>query len=93
MEVTSTIVDDPEVRTEAELFGRRLRSIRLDRGWTQEQLAERAEITPTYTSDLERAAKVPSLTIKLRLARAFDIDVSELLVDFSRDSVRRMKLD
>ena len=80
------------MRPEAELFGRHLRKIRTVREWTQEQLAEEAGITPTYTSDLERGMKVPSLTIILRLARALQIDVSELLEPFSRDTVRRMHL-
>jgi transcriptional regulator with XRE-family HTH domain len=77
---------------EAEIFGRRLRQLRLAREWTQEQLAEAAGITSTYTSDLERGEKVPSLSILLRLARAFDMPVAELLQDFTRDAVRRMSL-
>jgi len=78
--------------TEAEIFGRRLRQLRTARGLTQEQLAEAAGITSTYTSDLERGEKVPSLSILLRLARAFDITVAELLEDFTREAVRRMSL-
>ena len=77
---------------EAEIFGKRLRQLRLDAGWTQEQLAEAAGITTTYTSDLERGTKVPSLTIALRLSRAFKIPVGELLRDFTVEAVRRMKL-
>ncbi len=92
MYVTSTIVEDQEVN-EAELFGRRLRVLRLARGLTQERLAEAAGITPTYTSDLERGTKVPSLTIILRLTRALEIDVSELLRDFTRETIRKLRLD
>jgi transcriptional regulator with XRE-family HTH domain len=77
---------------EAEIFGRRLRHLRLAHGWTQEQLAEAAGITSTYTSDLERGEKVPSLSILLRVARAFDISIAELLQDFTREAVRRMSL-
>ena len=78
--------------SEAEFFGRRLRELRTMHGWTQEQMAEKAGITPTYTSDLERGEKVPSLTIVLRLARALDISVSEMLQPFSREVVRRLSL-
>lgn len=93
MEVTSTIVEDqPDVAVEAKIFGKRLRQLRLDAGWTQEQLAEAAGITTTYTSDLERGTKVPSLTIALRISRAFKISVGELLRDFTIDAVRRMSL-
>lgn len=93
MELTSTIVEDqPDVAVEAEIFGKRLRQLRLAAGWTQEQLAEAAGITTTYTSDLERGTKVPSLTIVLRISRAFRMPVAELLRDFSVEAVRRMPL-
>jgi transcriptional regulator with XRE-family HTH domain len=92
MEFTSTIVDaQPEVAIEAEIFGKRLRQLRLAAGWTQEELAEAAGITTTYTSDLERGTKVPSLTIVLRISRAFRISVADLLRDFTTDAVRRMR--
>ena len=62
-------------------------------GCTQEnKLAEKAGITPTYTSDLERGEKVPSLTIALRVARAPDMSVSEVLQPFTREIVRELSL-
>jgi transcriptional regulator with XRE-family HTH domain len=92
MESTSTIVDaQPGVAIEAEIFGKRVRQLRLAAGWTQERLAEAAGITTTYTSDLERGTKVPSLTIVLRISRAFRISVADLLRDFTTDAVRRMR--
>lgn len=94
MESTSTIVEaQPEMAVEAEIFGKRLRQLRLAAGWTQEQFAEAAGITTTYTSDLERGTKVPSLTIALRISRAFRISIAELLRDFTVETVRRMRLD
>lgn len=93
MELTSTIVEDQlDVAVEAEIFGKRVRELRLKAGWTQEQLAEAAGITTTYTSDLERGTKVPSLTIVLRISRAFRVPVAELLREFTMETVRRMKL-
>jgi transcriptional regulator with XRE-family HTH domain len=93
MELTSTIVEDrPGVAVEAEVFGKRVRELRLKARWTQEQLAEAAGITTTYTSDLERGTKVPSLTIVLRISRAFRVSVAELLREFTVETVRRMKL-
>ncbi|MEA2415579.1 MAG: hypothetical protein QOI58_2236 [Thermoanaerobaculia bacterium] len=73
MESSSTIVEAQGVAIEAEVFGKRLRQLRLATGWTQEQFAEAAGITTTYTSDLERGTKVPSLTILLRISRAFKV--------------------
>jgi transcriptional regulator with XRE-family HTH domain len=93
MEFTSTIVDaQPGVAVEAEIFGKRVRQLRLAAGWTQEQLAEAAGITTTYTSDLERGTKVPSLTIVLRISRALRMPVADLLRDFTVEAVRKMKV-
>lgn len=69
-----------------------MRQLRQAAGWTQEQLAEAAGITTTYTSDLERGTKVPSLTVVLRISRAFRMSVADLLKDFTVDAVRRMHL-
>jgi len=94
MESTSTIVEAQGwMAVEAEIFGKRLRQLRLEAGWTQEQFAEAAGITTTYTSDLERGTKVPSLTILLRISRAFRMSIADLLSDFTKDAVRRMRLD
>jgi transcriptional regulator with XRE-family HTH domain len=77
---------------EAEVFGRRLRELRKERGVTQEALAESADLSGNYVSDLERGLKVPSLTILVRLADAVDIGAPDLLADFTRAAVKRLKL-
>jgi transcriptional regulator with XRE-family HTH domain len=77
---------------EAEVFGRRLRELRKERGLTQEALAEAADLSGNYVSELELGQKVPSLTILVRLAQALEVGASDLLSDFSRDAVSRMKV-
>ncbi|HEX8410721.1 MAG TPA: helix-turn-helix transcriptional regulator [Thermoanaerobaculia bacterium] len=77
---------------EAELFGRRLREIRKQRDLTQEALAESADLSGNYISDLELGRKVPSLTIIVRLSQALDVAVADLLIDFTRDAVKKMKI-
>jgi transcriptional regulator with XRE-family HTH domain len=77
---------------EAELFGRRLREIRKERGLTQEALAESADLSGNYISDLELGRKVPSLTILVRLSQALEVATTDLLVDFTREAVKRMKV-
>ena len=85
-------------KPEAELFGRRLREVRLMRGLSQAGLAELVEtsggrLTPNYVSDLERGLKAPTLTMMLKLCRALDVRVTELLADFSPERVRKMRLE
>lgn len=77
---------------EAELFGRRLRELRKEHGLTQEALAEAADLSGNYISDLELGRKVPSLTILVRLAQALEVGAPELLADFGREAVRKMKV-
>jgi HTH-type transcriptional regulator, cell division transcriptional repressor len=77
---------------EAKLFGRRLRELRKERGLTQEALAESADLSGNYISDLELGLKVPSLTILVRLSQALQIATPDLLRDFTREAVKRMKV-
>jgi HTH-type transcriptional regulator, cell division transcriptional repressor len=77
---------------EAQLFGRRLRELRKERGLTQEALAESADLSGNYISDLELGLKVPSLTILVRLSQALDVATTDLLTDFTREAVTRMKV-
>ena len=77
---------------EAQLFGRRLRELRKERGLTQEELAESADLSGNYISDLELGRKVPSLTILVRLSQALNATPSDLLADFTREAVKRMKV-
>jgi transcriptional regulator with XRE-family HTH domain len=77
---------------EAQIFGRRLRELRKKRGLTQEALAESADLSGNYISDLELGLKVPSLTILVRLSQALEVATPELLADFTREAVKRMKV-
>lgn len=77
---------------EAQLFGRRLRELRKERGLTQEALAESADLSGNYISDLELGLKVPSLTILVRLSQALEVATTDLLADFTREAVKRMKV-
>lgn len=60
-------------------IGRRIKDRRVAMGLTQEAMAERAGITPTYASHIERGEKRPSLGVLVRIATALDITVDRLL--------------
>jgi transcriptional regulator with XRE-family HTH domain len=77
---------------EAQLFGRRLRELRQSRDLTQEALAEAADLSGNYISDLELGLKVPSLTIIVRLSQALDVASADLLTAFTREAVKKMKV-
>lgn len=60
-------------------FGRAVREARETRGWSQEALAERAELNRSYLGEVERGAAMPSLATVAKLAFALDLQSSELL--------------
>lgn len=64
---------------DAELFGAVVRELREARGWTQEHLAERAEMNASYLGFVERGDNVPTLTIIIQIAEGLGVEVPELL--------------
>ena len=61
------------------LFGSVLRERREARGWTQEQLANEAELSTRYVQSLEAQEKSPSLDTVFKIARAFNTSPGPLL--------------
>src|ERR1700730_187306 len=60
------------------LLGSAIRSERLVRKISQEELASRAGLHRTYVSDVERGARNPSLESVEKLAQALELSVSGL---------------
>jgi transcriptional regulator with XRE-family HTH domain len=56
----------------------RLREFRHEKGWSQERLAEEADMHRTYLAGIERALRNPSLENLVKLADALDISLAEL---------------
>jgi transcriptional regulator with XRE-family HTH domain len=59
--------------------GKRIRSLRRERGWRQIDLAESADISENYVSDVEMGKKEICIRTLQTIAKAFGISVSELL--------------
>jgi len=59
-------------------FGRNVAKIRNDRGFSQDKLAEKADLDRTFVSGIERGIRNPGIKTVLRIARALNVDVSEL---------------
>ncbi|MCB9800567.1 MAG: helix-turn-helix transcriptional regulator [Pseudomonadales bacterium] len=60
-------------------FGKHLRQLREAKGWTQEELADKAGMHFTYIGQIERGLRNPSLINLERLARALGINAGKLL--------------
>jgi len=69
---------------DAELFGQVVRELRDARGWTQEELAERADMNASYLGFVERGDNVPTLTIIIQIAEGLGVSPADLLRDVMR---------
>lgn len=68
-------------RTNSEVliqFGKAVRSVRLEKGYSQEGLAERVGIHRTYIGDVERGTRNLSLLNIVRIADALSVPVEAL---------------
>ena len=51
-------------------LGNRIRESRIKKGYTQQDLADRADIGVVYISEIERGIKMPSLNIFIKIVDA-----------------------
>ena len=48
---------------------------------TQEKLAERVDLNPVYLGQIERGYKVPTVDVLLRIARALNVRLRDIVRD------------
>jgi transcriptional regulator with XRE-family HTH domain len=56
-----------------------LQRLRAEKGWSQEELADRSGLHRTYISGVERGVRNPTITVVERIAAALDVGCGELL--------------
>ncbi len=60
-------------------FGERLRELRIEKGWSQETLANLADIDRTYIPGIENGKRNVSLVIIEKLSIVFNMTISDLI--------------
>jgi transcriptional regulator with XRE-family HTH domain len=60
-------------------LGKNVRRLREEKGWSQEDYADRAGIHRTYVSDIERGRRNPTVTVVEKLAKPLGVRAGELL--------------
>lgn len=65
-------------------FGAHIRRMRIARGWSQEELADRAKKHWTYVGGIERGERNPTLRVIADLARALDVPIRDLFPEPDR---------
>jgi transcriptional regulator with XRE-family HTH domain len=64
-------------------IGKRIRRLREDKGWSQEQLAIEADVDNSHLSKLERGEGNPTVKLVYRIAAALDVEVSDVLGEYT----------
>jgi transcriptional regulator with XRE-family HTH domain len=67
--------DGQEIRS---ILAQNIKSFRAQNGWSQADLAERANISIPFLSDIERGNKWPFPETLEKIAKSFEVDVFEL---------------
>jgi transcriptional regulator with XRE-family HTH domain len=62
-----------------EIVALNVRRLRHDRGWTQEDLADRTGLSARYVGQIERAQASMTISVLGRIANVFKIDAAELV--------------
>jgi transcriptional regulator with XRE-family HTH domain len=62
-------------------FGERVKLLRTEKGWSQEKLALSADLDRTYIPSIEKGERNVSITVIEKIAKAFNLSVSELFKD------------
>lgn len=66
-------------------FGQAIRRARTGQGWSQEELAEHADLDRSYLSAIERGERNPSVMTAVRISQALRVPLSELLDEHGDD--------
>lgn len=66
-----------ETMKELKLFGMRIKELRTIRKLSQEQLAEKAAISPKYMSRIEMGQQFPSINVITKLANALQVELKD----------------
>lgn len=61
-----------------EQLGLRVRKLRLERGWSQEELGAQCGIDRTYVSGVERGVRNPTVTVVAAIAAGLGVAIEDL---------------
>lgn len=74
-----------------ESFGPRVRRLRQERRWSQQELSLRSGISTPHISSIERSKRYPSLEYALRIAASLGVPLSALCDESSSFAPPKMK--
>lgn len=73
-----------------EIIGKKIRQIRLEKGFSQEELSEKIDISPRHMCTIENGKSIPSIETFVKIAQVLDVDINKFfnLTPESNDKLR-----
>lgn len=71
-------------------LGKRIRTLRVERGLSQEGFADRVVISRAYISFIEQGTRTASLEVLVHIAEILDVSLSELFLDVDRETPKEL---
>ena len=68
-----------------EVIAKNVRRLRLERSWSQEELADKCNLHRTYIGAIERSERNITVKTLFRIAEALECDATQLLRDCPND--------
>jgi len=59
-------------------FGKKVKLLRIEKGWSQEKLALNADLDRTYIPSIEKGERNVSITVIEKIAKAFKTNIKNL---------------
>lgn len=60
-------------------FGARIKALREEKNWSQEELADRTDLHRTYISSIERGIRNPTISVIEKLALGLEVSLKTLV--------------
>lgn len=60
-------------------FGKKVKTLRIEKGWSQEKLALTADLDRTYVPGIEAGRRNVSIVVIEKIANALNVEIIELL--------------
>ena len=67
-------------------IGRKIRAARLEKGWSQDRLSEKCNISLSFMGHIERGTRIMSMDTFVALCNELEISADYLLLDIIRPS-------
>jgi len=74
------------------LLGRRIRNLRIIKGWTQEELGGQAELSYKFIGEIERGQQNPSFETLVKISVALKVELPELF-RFEQEAVEKKAVE